>query len=90
MSKSKSKNTPPAVVANVDITSRGAGHAIDITATAMTLNTQATIQMGNVRLTEGLLARMEAALEFVERFAAENEEARAVWTAIKAKKRILT
>jgi hypothetical protein len=32
---------------------------------------------------------MEAALEFIERFAAENEEARAVWTAIKAKKRIL-
>jgi C4-type Zn-finger protein len=86
---SNSKKSPPAVVANVGITSRGANPAIDITGSTMTLNTQATLQMGNVRLTEGLLVRMEAALEFVERFAAENEEARAVWTAIKAKKRIL-
>jgi ribosomal protein S12 methylthiotransferase accessory factor YcaO len=55
----------------------------------MTINSGASIQMGGVTLTEDKLARMEAALEFIERFAAENEEARAVWTAIKAKKRIL-
>jgi hypothetical protein len=78
------------VVANVDITSRGAGHAIDITGSTMTLNTQATIQMGNVRLTEDLITRMDAALEFVERFVQEDERAKAIWIAIKAKKRILT
>jgi ribosomal protein S12 methylthiotransferase accessory factor YcaO len=69
----------------------------DITGPAMTLtkdntltiNSGSTIQMGGVTLTEDKLARMEAALEFIERFAAENEEARAVWTAIKTKRRIL-
>jgi deoxyhypusine synthase len=86
MSKS---NPAPVLMSGLDITSRGAGHAIDITSNTMTLNTQATIRMGNIELTEDKFARMEAALEFIERFAAENEEARAVWTAIKAKKRIL-
>jgi hypothetical protein len=67
------------------------GPAIDINnnTNTMTINSGASIQMGDVTLTEDKLARMEAALEFIERFAAENEEARAVWTAIKAKKRIL-
>ena len=55
----------------------------------MTLNAQATIQMGGITLTEDKFARMELALEFIERFAAENAEARAVWTAVKAKRRIL-
>jgi len=55
----------------------------------LTINSGSTIQMGGITLTEDILLRMEAALEFIERFAAENEEARAVWTAIKAKKRIL-
>ncbi len=72
-------------------------NASDITGPAMTLtkdntltiNSGSTIQMGSITLTEDKFARMEAALEFIERFAAENEEARAVWTAIKAKKRIL-
>jgi ribosomal protein S12 methylthiotransferase accessory factor YcaO len=67
------------------------GYAISMSAdnNTMTINSGASIQMGGVTLTEDKLARMEAALEFIERFAAENEEARAVWTAIKAKKRIL-
>lgn len=55
----------------------------------LTINSGSTIQMGSITLTEDMFLRMEAALEFVERFAQENDEARAVWTAIKAKKRIL-
>jgi len=57
--------------------------------TMMTINSSATIQMGSITLTEEMFLRMDAALEFVERFAQENDEARAVWIAIKAKKRIL-
>jgi len=86
----KSKQIPAVPSGSgLNITCRGAPNAIDVTGSTMTLNTQATIRMGNIELTEDKLARMEAALEFIERFAAENEEARAVWTAIKAKKRIL-
>lgn len=85
---SQSNNTP-AVMANLNITSRGAGHAIDVSGSTMTLNTQATIQMGSITLTEDKFAKMEAMLEFVERFVEEDERAKAIWTAIKAKKRIL-
>jgi hypothetical protein len=35
------------------------------------------------------LRQFKAMVEFIERFANENEQARAVWTAIKTKKRIL-
>lgn len=35
-------------------------------------------------------AKMEAMLEFVERFVQEDARAKAIWVAIKAKKRILT
>lgn len=90
MSKSKNTILNPAVVANVDITSRGAGHAIDITGSTMALNTQATIQMGSITLTEDKFAKMEAMLEFFERFTQEDERAKAIWIAIRAKKRILT
>jgi len=51
--------------------------------------TRNTLRVGDIELSEEFLTRIEAALEFVERFAQENEEARAVWTAIKTKKRIL-
>jgi hypothetical protein len=85
-----SKSNPPAVLTGVHITAAdSSGQAITIANSNMTLNTSASIRMGDVILTEDKLARMEAALEFIERFAAENEEARAVWTAIKAKKRML-
>ena len=86
---SKSKKFPPAVVANVDFTSRGAGRAIELFENTMTLNTQATIKMGNIELTEAKFAKMDAMLEFVERFVQEDERAKAIWIAIKAKKRIL-
>jgi hypothetical protein len=82
-------NDPQAVMSGLTISNATTGPAIDITGSTMTINSSASIQMGSIRLTEEMFLRMEAALEFIERFAAENEEARAVWTAIKAKKRIL-
>jgi hypothetical protein len=66
------------------------GPAITLTdANTMTINSSATIQMGSITLTEDKFAKMEAMLEFVERFTQEDERAKAIWTAIKAKKRIL-
>ncbi len=56
----------------------------------LTIDSGATIQMGSVKLTEDKLAKMDAMLEFVERFVQEDERAKAIWIAIKAKKRILT
>lgn len=56
----------------------------------LTINSGSTIQMGSITLTEDKFAKMEAMLEFVERFVQEDERAKAIWTAIKAKKRILT
>jgi hypothetical protein len=56
----------------------------------MTINSGATIRMGDVTLTEDKFAKMDAMLEFVERFTQEDERAKAIWIAIKAKKRILT
>jgi hypothetical protein len=81
---------PQVVMAELDITSRGAFPAIDVSGSTMTLNTQATIQMGSITLTEDKFAKMDAMLEFVERFVQEDERAKAIWIAIKAKKRILT
>jgi hypothetical protein len=82
----------PAVISGVNITSRGAFPAIDCNSNTntMTLNSQATIRMGSIELTEAKFAKMDAMLEFVERFVQEDERARAIWIAIKAKKRILT
>lgn len=82
-------NDPQAVLTGLHISNAVAGPAIDISGSTMTINSSASIQMGSITLTEDMFLRMEAALEFVERFAQENDEARAVWTAIKAKKRIL-
>ena len=85
-----SQSNPPIQMSGLTFSGNNTGPAITLTdANTMTINSGASIQMGGVTLTEDKLARMEAALEFIERFAAENEEARAVWTAIKAKKRIL-
>jgi hypothetical protein len=56
----------------------------------MTINSGSSIRMGDVTLTEDKFAKMDAMLEFVERFVQEDERAKAIWIAIKAKKRILT
>ena len=87
---SKSNHTP-AVMTGLNIAGPADpnAHAISITDNTMTLNTSATIQMGSITLTEDKFAKMEAMLEFVERFVQEDERAKAIWTAIKAKKRIL-
>ena len=90
MSKS---NPAPVLMSGLHITGPADpnAHAITVSAdnSTMTINSSATIKMGSITLTEDKFAKMDAMLEFVERFAAENEEARALWTAIKAKKRIL-
>lgn len=44
----------------------------------------------NPQLIDDKFAKMDAMLEFVERFVQEDERAKAIWIAIKAKKRILT
>jgi hypothetical protein len=82
---------PPVVLSGLNITNPGPGPAPAITYTDnnLTLNPSASIQMGSITLTEETFAKMGDILEFVERFAQEDERANAVWCAIKAKKRIL-
>jgi len=75
---------------NYTISASNTTPAVTITDNTMTLNANASIQMGSITLTEDKFAKMDAMLEFVERFVQEDERAKAIWTAIKAKKRILT
>ena len=87
-----SKSNPPAVLTGLHITGPAdpSGQAITIANNTMTINSSASIQMGSITLTEDKFAKMDAMLEFVERFVQEDERAKAIWIAIKAKKRILT
>ena len=85
---SQSNNTP-AVLSGLHITSADNDPAISVSGSTMTIDTSACIRMGSVTLTEDKFAKMEAMLEFVERFVEEDERAKAIWVAIKAKKRIL-
>lgn len=88
-----SKSNPPVLMSGLTIsTPDTTGPAIDINSNTntMTINSSASIQMGNITLTEDKFAKMDAMLEFVERFVQEDERAKAIWIAIKAKKRILT
>lgn len=75
---------------NYTISASNTTPAVTITDNTMTIDSGATIQMGSIKLTEDKFAKMEAMLEFVERFVQEDERAKAIWVAIKAKKRILT
>tara|TARA_R110000868_G_scaffold58744_1_gene180987 strand:- start:341 stop:601 length:261 start_codon:yes stop_codon:yes gene_type:complete len=84
-----SKSNPPALLSGLHITNANNGPAIDWNGSTMSLNTQATITLGSITLTEDKFAKMEAMLEFIERFTQEDERAKAIWVAIKAKKRIL-
>jgi hypothetical protein len=86
MSKSEQ---PITTLSGLHITNTNINPAIDVNGSAMTINTQATIRMGDIVLTEEKFLRMEAALEFVEMFVKHNQEAKDIWTAIKTKKRIL-
>lgn len=85
-----SQSNPHAVMSDLTITNTNNGPAIDLSGSTMTINSSACIQMGSITLTEDKFAKMEAMLEFVERFVQEDERAKAIWVAIKAKKRILT
>ena len=75
---------------NYTISASNTTPAVTITNNTMTIDSGATIQMGGIKLTEDKFAKMDAMLEFVERFVQEDERAKAIWIAIKAKKRILT
>ena len=86
-----SKSNPPVLMSGLTISGAGTGPAMTITKdNTLTIDSGATIQMGSIKLTEDKLAKMDAMLEFVERFVQEDERAKAIWIAIKAKKRILT
>jgi hypothetical protein len=87
-----SKSNPPVLMSGLTIsTPDTTGAAMTLTKdNTLTINSGATIQMGSITLTEDKFAKMDAMLEFVERFVQEDERAKAIWIAIKAKKRILT
>ena len=87
-----SKSNPPVLMSGLTIsTPDTTGAAMTLTKdNTLTINSGATIQMGSITLTEDKFAKMDAMLEFVERFVQEDERAKAIWVAIKAKKRILT
>ena len=79
----------PPVLSGVSITNGTGPSAIDINGNTAKIDTTAKISIGDVMLTEELLSRMTAALDFVEQFARENEQARDIWVAIKARRRLL-
>ena len=86
-----SKSSLPLSMSGVTISGASTGPAMTITKdNTLTIDSGATIQMGSITLTEDKFAKMDAMLEFVERFVQEDERAKAIWIAIKAKKRILT
>ncbi len=85
---STQKHRPP-VLSGVSITNGTGPHAIDVDGNTVTIDSTAKIRIGDVELTEGLLSRMTAALDFVEQFSRENEQARDIWVAIKTKRRLL-
>jgi hypothetical protein len=85
-----SKSNPPIQMSGLTISGATTGPAMTYTNdNTLTIDSSASIKMGSITLTEDKFAKMEAMLEFVERFVEEDERAKAIWTAIKAKKRIL-
>ena len=56
---------------------------------SMSMASQSSLHLGNTTLNEAKMQRINAALEFIERLAQEDPHAKAIWTAIKTKKRIL-
>lgn len=84
-----SKTDPQAVLSGLTISTTDTSPVINIASNTMTINSGASITMGSVVLSEEKVLQFEAALEFIERFTQENQQAKAIWTAVKAKKRIL-
>lgn len=74
---------------NYTISASNTTPAVTVSNNTLTIDSSASLKLGGVTLTEDKFAKMEAMLEFVERFVEEDERAKAIWTAIKAKKRIL-
>jgi hypothetical protein len=56
---------------------------------SMSMASQSSLHLGNTTLNEAKLQRIDEALEFIERLAQEDSNAKAIWTAIQTKKRIL-
>ena len=86
-----SKINLPLSMSGVTISGANTGPAMTLTTdNTLTINSGTSIKLGSITLTEDKFAKMDAMLEFVERFVQEDERAKAIWIAIKAKKRILT
>ena len=75
---------------NYTISASNTTPTITLANNTMTIDGVSSLKVGSITLTEDKFAKMEAMLEFVERFVEEDERAKAIWIAIKAKKRILT
>ena len=86
-----SKGSLPLSMSGVTIIGANTGPAMTLTTdNTLTINSGTSIKLGDITLTEDKFAKMDAMLEFVERFVQEDERAKAIWIAIKAQKRILT
>jgi hypothetical protein len=55
----------------------------------MSMASQSSLHLGSSVINEAKMQRIDAALEFIERLTQEDPHAKAIWTAIKTKKRIL-
>lgn len=55
----------------------------------MTMAGQSSLHLGEAVLNEAKLRRIEKALEFIERLIQEDPNAKAIWTAIQTKERLL-
>lgn len=56
---------------------------------SMSMASQSSLHLGEAILNEAKLQRIDKALEFIERLIQEDSNAKAIWTAIQTKKRIL-
>lgn len=55
----------------------------------MSVAAQSSLHLGNTTLNEAKLQRIDKALEFIERLIQEDPNAKAIWTAIQTKERLL-
>jgi len=55
----------------------------------MSMASQASLHLGSSVINEAKMQRIDKALEFIDRLIAEDPNARAIWTAIQTKERIL-
>jgi len=55
----------------------------------MSMASQSSLHLGSSVINEAKMQRIDKALEFIDRLIAEDPNARAIWTAIQTKERIL-